>query len=337
MRQSHRAAQFGFTLIDLLTVIAIISVLIGLLLPAVQKSREAVARLKCQNNLRQIGLALHNYESAHLRFPNAGMGVDPITGNSVSFDLQSTFTYLLPYLESNDVNVQFDLRFPYNDNVNAPGNPGAAKNVIPIYLCPTNPLRPSVGRDSFGYGYSDYLPIACTDISPTAVLGSPVRLPLGSPLDVAGLQLGGSRVTDIRDGLSKTIGIIEDVGRSETYAAVPYVDPVGFEVKAGFRAPWRWAEPCVAEIISGPLGVNFCDPFLKMVNNFSVPFGGPGGCPWTLRDCGVNGEPFSFHGAGCNAVFMDGHVTWVRNNIDPIAFRRLLTSREGLPNLSADY
>jgi len=82
--------------------------------------------------------------------------------------------------------------------------------------------------------------------------------------------------------------------------------------------------------------VKFGDNF-TMINNFSIPIGGPPGCPWLVHDCGVNGEPFSFHGPGCNVLFMDGHVSWLRNNIPPLALRRLLTAREGLPPLSSDY
>lgn len=338
MRQPTIPRQRGFTLIELLVVIAIIAVLIGLLLPAVQKSREAVARLKCQNNLRQIGLALHNYETSNGSYPQGGMGVDPATGNTLNFGLHSPFTRILPYLESSDVYAGFDTRFAYNDNVNAPSNVAAAKNVIPNFLCPSNPLRPASGRDSFGYGYCDYLPVAYTDIAPIQAVGSPIRLPAGSPLDPGALQVSGSRVSDIKDGLSKTIAIVEGVGRSETYftSSFAYIDPIGFEVPI-YRAIWRWAEPFGADGVSGPLGSNFGDPGLFMINNSPTPFGGPAGCPWSLHDCGVNGEPFGFHGAGCNALFMDGHVTWLRNDIDPIALRRLLTAREGLPPLSGDY
>jgi prepilin-type processing-associated H-X9-DG protein len=241
----------------------------------------------------------------------------------------------LPYLEASDVYNQFNINYPYNDNVNAPTNVAAAKHAIPMYLCPTNPLRPA-GVDSYGYGYTDYLPVAYTDIDPLGVPGTPIRLPAGSLLDPAALQTGGSKAADIIDGLSKTIGIMECVGRGETYFTAQFADPVGFEVPSGYRATWRWAEPANADPISGPRAAKFGDP-VTMINNFPAPIGGPPGCPWGLHDCGVNGEPFSFHGPGCNALFMDGHVMWLRNDISPIALRRLVTSREGVPPLTADY
>src|SRR5262249_36910504 len=170
--------------------------------------------------------------------------------------------------------------------------------------------------------------------------GTVVRLPAGSPLAASGLRLGGSGAEDITDGLSHTIGILEDVGRGERYAALRYTDPVGADLlPAGttYRNPWRWAEPSSAEGISGFPGATYGGPFLRMINNSPVPFGGPPGCPWTQYNCGPNSEPYSFHGNGCNVLFMDGHVIFIRDDIDPIAFRRLLTANEGLPPVTVDY
>src|SRR5262245_63619001 len=133
-RQERRS---GFTLIELLVVIAIIAILIGLLLPAVQKVRESASRLSCANNLKQIGLALHNYESTHGRFPTSGQGQSGV-GIAI-FDLHSTFTYLLPYIEQDNVYRFMDLNFAYNDR-RRPNNQVAAKNEVKGYHCPSNGL-----------------------------------------------------------------------------------------------------------------------------------------------------------------------------------------------------
>src|SRR5262245_11457099 len=151
----------GFTLIELLVVIAIIGILVALLIPAVQKAREAAARTQCVNNLKQMGLALHNFADRNGRFPTSGEGVD-VAGTGTAFDLQSTFTHILPFIEAGDIYANYDMNTPYNGSA---GNIAAAKSVIQTYLCPTNPARPASGRDSLGYGYCDYMPIAYTDIN----------------------------------------------------------------------------------------------------------------------------------------------------------------------------
>lgn len=329
-----RRKRKGFTLIEMLVVIAIIGVLVALLLPAVQKAREAAARTQCVNNMRQMGIGMHNHYDQTRKFPSSGEGVDPALGTT-AFDMHSMFTLILPYIEHNDVYEQFDLDYVYNDSTNAPGNVVAAKQAIPEYLCPSNPWRPSSGRDSLGYGYCDYMPIAYTDIDAAAASGTPIRnATWPTNKSIGGMKLGGSNMGDIRDGTSKTIAVMEDVGRSETYFTPKYTSPVNYQLLpsgSDKRNGWRWAEPDTANGVSGPPGAQFGDSKLVLINNNPQPAGGPTGCPWTTNNCGPNDEPFSLHGNGCNTLFFDGHVSFLPNNIDPLVLRRLLTPAEGLP------
>src|SRR5437763_3583085 len=146
VRMARRGRRRGFTLVELLVVIAIIAILAALLIPAVQKVRESAARASCFNNLRQMGLAMHAYHDRNGAFPTSGEGNDS-TGLATTMDRQSFFTMILPFVEGGDMYAQYDLNYLYNDTTNAPNNKLVAQTVIPTFLCPTNPLRPTSGRD----------------------------------------------------------------------------------------------------------------------------------------------------------------------------------------------
>jgi len=372
----HRAKRQGFTLIELLVVIAIIAVLIGLLLPAVQKAREAAARATCANNLHQMGLALHNYYDQHQNFPSSGevntTAATAPAALATAFCKHSMFTYILPFMEHGDIYQQFDLTTVYNDTTNVPVAQGGtntnifgpAQYAIPEYMCPSNPVRPKSGKDNEGFGYCDYMPIAYIDIDPNLppigaavnyrnpafrvegalALKSTTAVAAGSPNGLTGKD--GPTAGDIVDGLSNTIAIMEDVGRSETFFTAKYPDPSSLAPAingpAGAnRAAWRWAEPDTANGVSGPPPA--CGGFMggqPLINNNPAPFGGTVACPWAGNagnNIGPNDEAFSVHGGGCNTLFMDGHVSWLRNDIGPIQFRRLLTPVEQLPPLDPNF
>jgi prepilin-type N-terminal cleavage/methylation domain-containing protein len=190
----------GFTLIELLVVLAIIALLIGLLLPAVQKVREAAARSQCQNNLKQLGLALHNYHDAHRSLPPGYHASGPyIDGANDTTPGWGWATYILPYLEQGNLSNQFNLSQPVQ---NFPG----IQTMLKLYLCPSDiyPTTPFVVPNAFGAPVARAAPCsyaACcgNDASDTAD-------PTGNGVFYRNSQ---TRLTDITDGTSQTILIGE--------------------------------------------------------------------------------------------------------------------------------
>jgi prepilin-type N-terminal cleavage/methylation domain-containing protein len=342
-KQAHR--HKGFTIVELLVVIAIIAVLIGLILPAVQKVREAASRMSCQNNLKQIGLAVHHYHDSYLQLPTSGEGISPATLKR-DFDLHSTWTHLLPFIEQDSAYRLFDLTFAYND-LRAPNNQVAAKTIIKTYLCPS-----AVGEfpDPFGYGQGDYMPIGYTDIDPVTGLRN---RSLAVPAFLALTKYGGHKMADIIDGTSNTILIGEDSAYRNYETIFPfevsaYADPLagtpeGVDITpSGMRAFNRWAEPNQGKGVSGPPTGDPLSPLFQnkpgpYVNQNATPKGGPSSCPWRINNCGPNEELFSAHLGGVNVVVGDGHVHFLRQNVAGAVLRYLCDPMDGQVLNPNDY
>jgi prepilin-type N-terminal cleavage/methylation domain-containing protein len=248
MRQHVTTASWrGFTLIELLVVIAIIAVLIGLLLPAVQKVREAAARIKCDNNLKQLGLAAHNYHDSNGHLPPV-IGYYPPVGEAFG----TCFFHLLPYVEQDNLyrSASGIVPFPAPDGptaVHYPGNNNVFATKVDVFLCPSDP---SVEPDGVMINGQMF---AASSYAPNAMVISQRSAP--------GPQ-GKARIpADIPDGLSNTILFAEKYARcSNTYMAPAFQD--GGNAWAYGAAPiFPWLPPPMAPTRNGfgPFLGN-CDP-----------------------------------------------------------------------------
>jgi prepilin-type N-terminal cleavage/methylation domain-containing protein len=320
MTRRPRHCPPAFTLIELLVVIAIIAVLIGLLLPAVQKVREAAARSQCQNNLKQIGLAYHNYHSANQIFPSAG-------SNSQT----APFGWGLPiltYIEQDNLFKMYTLGAPFATGVGGPpNNQTVSSTPLKTFTCPSNPLgttTPYTYTLVFFGSFTATWTAAASDYGPIAGVDSGLATYAGIPTgNLAGvLQPDNNiKITDIKDGTSNTILIAEIAGRPNLWrAGVMSSSPQTYYSGSGL---WNDATTCNFNLYGSPAdGGPVCTTLP------STPCAPP-----ATRSCVVNCSNeyglYGFHSTVANVVLADGSVRTFSSSTPPAILASYVTRANG--------
>ncbi len=306
----NRIRRNAFTLVELLVVIAIIGILVGLLLPAVQQAREAARRMQCTNHLKQLGLAIHNYESTYKKFPNNNPTV--LRGDGRRY-IQGPWTIaILPFIEQAPLYNQWDQNLGFGEG----GNRSLLVSPIPIYHCPSSPvpavasfppLTATWSADLAAIGPGRYNATA-VDYHPPLTVSEPPMLSTSTRVQAALPQQSTYGFSGITDGTSNTLLFGEVAGFPRRFNK---------RVDVGDNSP-----------VFGHLGAWCRMLTIKSDATGAVLYGG---------NCLVNCTNFAstnlyaFHSGGANHTRFDGSVGFVSEGISLDAFYRLFAVSDGLP------
>jgi prepilin-type N-terminal cleavage/methylation domain-containing protein/prepilin-type processing-associated H-X9-DG protein len=314
--------QRGFTLVELLVVIAIIGILVALLLPAIQAAREAARRIQCTNNMKQIGIAILNFESAKRTFPLAYTpnftggpysGPCPLgprgpakQGNMLPG--HNVISRILSYMEQQALYDQIDFDRAWSSLTAAAGrtpNYQVVKATIPDLICPSAPVR----GDTWP---SDYAVCVFINEEPYCVneLSGLVKTKRDTGALTGLLDDVPIPIRKVTDGLSKTFMFFEDAGRPIYYVL-------------GNETPLTPNEPSgLAGFYSGSMAPEWANPaqYFGFGNTLETSCGFT-----TVMNCNNHNEIYSFHPGGCVFLYGDGSVDFISENIDLDSFISLIT------------
>lgn len=329
---SSHGVRPGFTLTELLVVITIIGTLIAISLPAVQSVREAARRMQCGNNLKQIGLAIHQYHATYKTFP-PGRFVNSVDTRGRCF---SAYAHLLPYLEAKSLFAKIDFGANPEDPINAP----VLEQTIPFFLCPSDQFLKLQGNSAvhnYPLSTGTTYPVSPRNAFGTAVTGIFFE---NSKIDFRDILDGSSQTVCISetikseggpsrwDGVSKTNGFVLTAGNDNLYAGPPLNDyasqchAAGLLLQQTRGSRWLYAAPghSMYNHIRGP---NDADVDCRG----GIPHSNKTDLLW--RALSHNVAARSRHVGGVHALFCDGHVQFVANAIDLGAWRALGSRADG--------
>jgi len=325
----------GFTLIELLVVIAIIAVLIALLLPAVQQAREAARRSQCKNNLKQLGLAFHNYHETVNCFPPGYFAV--INSPTTDQHAKGVMVPLLPYIDQAPLFNQLDQNVPlyngptgFNVTVQA-ANTALAATIIAGFMCPSMPgdsqhdyLYPAGAFGPFPNANAVWRGGRCDYAGTTGIRADLGAIYNGNQGERDGiLQSAGriganpgrvGRMRDVLDGLSNTFLLCEKTGGTVMYYKT--LPATGLSPVVGLTNGGSWAD------------VLLCENWLRGAGRNGVA--GPNGGPCAINCTNIRGDGWhSFHTGGCHCLMGDGAVRFISENISTQTLGALITRKNG--------
>jgi prepilin-type N-terminal cleavage/methylation domain-containing protein/prepilin-type processing-associated H-X9-DG protein len=335
-----RSQKRGFTLVELLVVIAIIGILVALLLPAIQAAREAARRSQCVNKMKQLGLAVLNYESARKVLPygstpnyigawkmGACPGVASTPPGSNGLRHHSLFSFILPYIEEQAVYDQIKFNFDWSDTAinTSTGKKyvDAFSRDIDSFLCPSTENRPNMFTTDYNFISRIDQDEYCSKVDATAPSKRSVDKLLGMLTDTQ------NSIRKVSDGMSKTIMFVESAGRPHHYVKGRTLKGLLWEEVGTLAQPgagggltdYQWGDGGIAADGSDGLYIYWASKANPKPTTVLSD------CPISsaVMNCDNWKGVYSFHSGGSNIVFGDGSVSFIKEDVAADTFVSLIT------------